>query len=181
VRREPCYLALDVASFFASVDHEVLGAMLARRFKDERLPALLARFLASYETAPGRGLPIGSLMSQHLANFYLGPLDRFVKETLRVRGYARYMDDVLWGASRAALRAHLCAVRAFVAGELRLAVKDCARIGTCAQGLTFLGAASVAGGSGWPPGRDGGSRAASAATSVWSATPSGPRRAPHST
>jgi len=27
--------------------------------------------------ASGRGLPIGSLTSQHLANFYLGPLDRF--------------------------------------------------------------------------------------------------------
>ena len=51
------------------------------------------------------GLPIGALTSQHLANCYLGAFDRFVKETLRVRGYVRYMDDlVLWGDSPASLR-----------------------------------------------------------------------------
>ena len=50
------------------------------------------------------GFSIGSLTSQHFANFYLGWLDRFVKETLRVRGYIRYMDDVvLWHSSRQSL------------------------------------------------------------------------------
>ncbi len=36
------------------------------------------RILASYQTGPGRGLPIGNLTSQHFANFYLAPQDRGV-------------------------------------------------------------------------------------------------------
>ena len=60
--------------------------------------------MQAYRHEIGVGLPIGSLTSQHFANFYLGWLDRFVKETLQVRGYVRYMDDmVLWHSCRDAL------------------------------------------------------------------------------
>ncbi len=40
-------------------------------------------------------MPIGALTRQFLANFYLGFVDRLVKERLRIRGYARYMDDMV--------------------------------------------------------------------------------------
>ncbi|MDP6709218.1 MAG: RNA-directed DNA polymerase, partial [Alphaproteobacteria bacterium] len=40
-----------------------------------------------------RGLPIGNLTSQLFANVYLDPLDHFVKEVLRAKGYLRYVDD----------------------------------------------------------------------------------------
>ena len=33
---------------------------------------LLGRIIDSYHVAPGKGVPIGSLTSQHFANFYLG-------------------------------------------------------------------------------------------------------------
>ena len=50
------------------------------------------------------GLPIGSLTSQHLGNFYLASLDRMVKQDWRVKGYVRYMDDfVLWSDDKADL------------------------------------------------------------------------------
>lgn len=42
-----------------------------------------------------RGLPIGNLTSQLFANVYLNELDHFVKEVLREKRYARYMDDFL--------------------------------------------------------------------------------------
>ena len=41
----------------------------------------------------GRGLPIGNLTSQCLANVYLDGFDHFVKENLRARRYLRYVDD----------------------------------------------------------------------------------------
>ncbi|MFM5498752.1 reverse transcriptase domain-containing protein [Aeromonas veronii] len=41
------------------------------------------------------GIPIGSLTSQMLANFYLHPLDLFIKHELKVKGYVRYMDDLM--------------------------------------------------------------------------------------
>ncbi len=40
-----------------------------------------------------RGLPIGNLTSQFFANYYLNPLDHFVKEKLKCQGYIRYVDD----------------------------------------------------------------------------------------
>ena len=90
-------LKLDVRRFFDSVPHGTLMILLERRFKDRRLLELLTRIITAYRGELGIGLPIGSLTSQHFANFYLGWLDRFVKESLRVRGYVRYMDDmILW-------------------------------------------------------------------------------------
>ena len=91
------YLKLDVRRYFDSVRHETLVNLLAKRFKDRRLLQLVERIIRSYRGNIGVGIPIGSLTSQHFANFYLGWLDRFVKETLRVKGYVRYMDDmILW-------------------------------------------------------------------------------------
>nr|MCU0552788.1 RNA-directed DNA polymerase [Leptolyngbya sp. Prado105] len=39
------------------------------------------------------GLPIGNLTSQFFANFYLSSFDRFIKETLKIKKYLRYVDD----------------------------------------------------------------------------------------
>lgn len=49
-------------------------------------------------------LPIGNLTSQFLANLYLDGFDHFVKETLGVTAYLRYVDDaVLLSDSKAEL------------------------------------------------------------------------------
>ncbi|MCC8187976.1 MAG: RNA-directed DNA polymerase [Bacteroides sp.] len=40
-----------------------------------------------------KGIPIGNLTSQLFANFYLNGLDHFVKHTLGLGYYGRYMDD----------------------------------------------------------------------------------------
>lgn len=42
-----------------------------------------------------RGLPIGNLTSQIFANFFLTPLDRFIKDTLGFKYYGRYVDDLV--------------------------------------------------------------------------------------
>ncbi len=39
------------------------------------------------------GLPIGNLTSQIFANDYLADFDRFMKETLKLKYYGRYVDD----------------------------------------------------------------------------------------
>jgi len=39
------------------------------------------------------GLPIGNLTSQVFANFYMNSFDHFVKSTLNIRYYGRYVDD----------------------------------------------------------------------------------------
>jgi hypothetical protein len=138
--RFPFFLKLDIRKYFDSISHRQLIARLHRIFKDRRLLGLLERIVAAYETAPERGLPIGSLTSQHFANFYLGWLDRFVKESLRVCGYVRYMDDcVLWGGSAAELRRKLEETRNFLSSHLELTLKPIPYINRTAHGLDFLG------------------------------------------
>ncbi len=111
-RRYPWFLKLDIRKYFNSIDHERLLWLLGRKFKDRRLLDLFGRIIASYEVTPGRGVPIGSLTSQHFANFYLAGLDRFVKEGLRAGGYVRYMDDfVVWDENRTRLADHVRADR----------------------------------------------------------------------
>ncbi|MEM6927277.1 MAG: RNA-directed DNA polymerase, partial [Myxococcota bacterium] len=99
-------LHLDVRRYFPSVHHGVLLAILNRRVRDSRTRSLLERLvrsgrdvyahpLAQRVIGPPedaeRGLPIGSSFSQWAANLYLDGLDHFVKETLRVKAYLRYV------------------------------------------------------------------------------------------
>ncbi len=133
------FLKLDVRKYFDSIDHSLLSALLRRLVKDERVLALFDGLLASYETAPGRGLPIGNLTSQYFANHYLSVLDHFVLEKLGTGAYVRYMDDfVLWHDGREALQSAGAEIRSFLRGELGLSLK-LAAMGKCAQGLPFLG------------------------------------------
>jgi hypothetical protein len=139
-RRHPWFLKLDIRRYFNSIDHEILRGKLGRKFKDRRLLDLFGRIIASYEVAPGRGVPIGSLTSQHFANFYLGGLDRFVKEGLRAGGYVRYMDDfVVWGDDRAGLSVVCDRVGEFLGRELSLGLKPEPYINRCRVGMDFLG------------------------------------------
>lgn len=134
------FLKLDIRKYFDSIGHDILLARLERLFKDPHLIALFARVIRSFRGEVGVGLPIGSLTSQHFANFYLGWFDRFVKETLRVRGYVRYMDDMLlWGESAGVMAEVLERGRGFLAEELGLQFKPEPYINRTAHGVDFLG------------------------------------------
>jgi len=139
-RRHPWFLKMDICRYFDSIPHATLLALLARKFKDRRLLGIFDRIVASAESSPGRGIPIGSLTSQHFANFYLGWLDRYVKETLRIQGYVRYMDDfVVWGDDRGELRSARDRIATFLERELSLSLKLEPYINRVVRGMDFLG------------------------------------------
>jgi RNA-directed DNA polymerase len=138
-RRHRFFLKLDVRKYFESIPKQCLISKLERRFRERRLIDLLANIVHSFEPERSRGLPIGSLTSQHFANFYLGYLDRFAKEQLQIRGYVRYMDDfVLWHNDRSLLRTAAGRIAGFAEGELGLSIKP-ALINPVVLGLEFLG------------------------------------------
>lgn len=86
----------DVKSYFASIDHAILGRLIRKRVRCARTLSLLDQIIASSDqinATPGVGLPIGNLVSQLAANIYLHELDAFAKHELRERHYIRYMDD----------------------------------------------------------------------------------------
>ncbi len=139
-RRWPWYAQIDIRQYFPCIDHDVMFSLIARKFSDHDLLAMVRRILCAHENSPGSGLPIGALTSQNFANLYLGGADRLVTMHPGTRGYARYMDDLIWwGEDRRAVRAVLDDVRAYLGDVLRLDVKTPVRVGRSRDGISYCG------------------------------------------
>lgn len=111
-------LRTDIFRYFPAIDHVVLKSDLLRHLPCANTRSLLGHIIdGSNPQEPvhryfagddlwtpcqrSRGLPLGNLTSQMLANLYLNPLDHFIKEVLRIKGYVRYLDDLaVFGRSR---------------------------------------------------------------------------------
>lgn len=92
-RRPGFVLKCDIRKFFDSIDHTILLRLLVRKITDPKLLNLLEKILRSFETVAGKGLPLGNVTSQILANIYLNELDQFIKHKLKAHHYIRYCDD----------------------------------------------------------------------------------------
>lgn len=111
-------LQIDIAKYFASVQHDYLKQQLTTREGNHHIRELLINVVESYQTGPEfdhlfppdsayrknkeKGMPLGNLTSQFFANIYLNEFDHWVKETLRVKYYIRYVDDMIFLAETTA-------------------------------------------------------------------------------
>lgn len=84
-------LKLDISKFYPSIDQQLLKNMFRRILKDHKTLKLIDSIIDSSES----GLPIGNYTSQWFANYFLQDLDHFIKETLGVQHYVRYVDDLV--------------------------------------------------------------------------------------
>ncbi len=135
-------LKYDIKHYFPSIDHDVLKQRL-KCIKDERVRELLYQIIDSYESfedgKPNKGLPMGNQTSQWFALYYLDPMDRLIKEKLRVKHYVRYMDDgVLVHESKDFLKKALAEMQK-IADELKLEFNKKTQIFPLRQGVDFLG------------------------------------------
>lgn len=111
---------LDIRHFFESVPHRRLKKAIKRKIRDRDLQKKLFLIIDSH--APG--LPLGYYPSQWFGNFYLQPLDHFIKEKLRIKHYIRYMDDmVLFSNNKKELHRARKEIEKFVHEELGLEIK----------------------------------------------------------
>lgn len=132
-------LKCDIRKFFPSVNHDILKAMLRRTIADRKVLGLLDTIIDAYEPA-GRGLPIGALTSQLLANVYLDPLDHYLKDNCQVKFYARYMDDfVILHRDKAYLQDLLAKIDSFVTNKLDVSLNPKTGIFPGKQGIDFCG------------------------------------------
>lgn len=141
-RKNRYYLKCDIRKYFASIDHEILKTILARKFKDPDLIWILNTVIDSTQSdQPGKGIPIGSLTSQHFANLYLDRLDHHIKDSLMVRSYLRYMDDfILFGDEKADLHSLRFNIRTFLHDELELELNEkVTNLAPVSDGVPFLG------------------------------------------
>ena len=142
-RRYRYFLKADIASFFDSVDHEVALSLIMRTFREQKVRGLWAAIIHKplQGAQAGKGLPIGNLTSQWLANTYLDAMDHLIKEVWRFPEYVRYMDDfILWCDDKDSLWWAIDHLRDWLHSERKLSLKESAlRVAPCAEGLPFLG------------------------------------------
>ena len=89
----------------------------------------------------GKGLPIGNLTSQFFANVYLNEVDQYIKRTLKVKNYIRYVDDMLLLSNN---KKELLKLREdinnFLINKLKLELCDSKdKLGEVRNGINFLG------------------------------------------
>lgn len=130
-------LKCDIKKFFASIDHQVLKAILSRFNLDNGTLWLLERVIASHTP----GLPLGNLTSQLLVNVYMNEFDQFVKHKLKVKYYIRYADDfVILGEDKNLLVLLWRYIAIFLRETLKLELhNDKVFVKTLASGVDFLG------------------------------------------
>jgi len=152
-------LQCDLRQCFPSIDHQIMRGILAGKIHDEDTLWLCGQILKSgegvledeYEMVyfarddlfaanRPRGLPIGNLTSQFWANCYLNELDQFIKRSLGVRAYLRYVDDfLLFSNDKRELWNWKLAIVDFLASQrLSLHQKE-STVYPSASGIPFLG------------------------------------------
>lgn len=140
IKRNEWYFKSDIRKYFPSIDQDVILSILGRKIKDKRLLSLLEKVIRN-GGADGKGLPIGNLTSQFLANVYLDRFDHFIKDELGFKFYVRYMDDfVIFDNDKEKLKVLRPKIEDFLKSELCLDLKESATyINKRLNGLSFLG------------------------------------------
>ena len=120
---KPCYVfKADIRRYFDTIDHNILVSIVERKVQDSRVILLLKRILKNHNTeSTGKGMPLGNLTSQFLANVYLNELDQYVKHKLKAKYYIRYVDDfVILSPSKKILLTYKEKIGQFVQNHLAL-------------------------------------------------------------
>jgi retron-type reverse transcriptase len=156
-REHPWVLQADIRLYFPSIDHQLLLAQLERRIACRPTLWLLRAILANGASAgpaidafPGddlltplqrpRGLPIGNLTSQFLANLHLDPIDHRLRSLTGVRAYLRYVDDLSLFADHPETLCHSLTVLRTELHALRLRLHPSkTQIRRTATGASFVG------------------------------------------
>ena len=123
VGKDGWFLKIDISGFFMSLDKDILWRSVEGLIRNNMACDNLERWLAllkkvifhrpelncvrkgdiglwdkldpkkSLFHSNGKGLPIGNLTSQILANHYNGAIDKWLRP--KVMGYGRYVDDII--------------------------------------------------------------------------------------
>lgn len=151
-------LKIDIKKFYPNINREILKKLLRKKFKDNDLLILLDNIIDSMNNAditnlnisneykelfsrPNKGIPIGSYLSQYLANFYLTYFDHYLKEELGVKYTIRYMDDVvILASSKEELHEIFDNIQIYLKNNLDLEIKSNWQIfPTAIRGINFVG------------------------------------------
>jgi RNA-directed DNA polymerase len=149
-------LQLDISKYFYSINHELLKERALRHIGDHQVRMLMITLIDSFRTdgsydhlfaestlfrqTSAKGMPIGNLTSQLFANIFLNDFDHWIKETLRVKRYVRYVDDMaILGESRDQLQELCEQITTRLASEGLTIHPHKIRLAPASAGIPFLG------------------------------------------
>lgn len=82
-------LVFDFSQYFKNIKHDVIYKVLAEKVPDGRILSFIKSIINNYD----EGLGLGSQVSQSCALLLPNALDHWIKTQLKIKHYARYMDD----------------------------------------------------------------------------------------
>ena len=145
-KTESFCLKADIKHYFQEVDLNILLDIIKKKIADEKVLWLIGQILNNSTINLGgselfRGMPLGNLTSQFFANVYLNELDYFVKHTLKVKYYIRYVDDfVVLYSSKDQLEKWKIEIDNFLRDKLYLELHpDKSKIISLSRGVDFVG------------------------------------------
>lgn len=152
------YLKLDFSKYFYRIDHEIMKKRIDKKITDKKvrkwlyskvdnpfekfgLPAGMKPEDVPYdEWLSDKGMPIGTLISQMLANLYNDPLDQYCKRELQIRYYIRYQDDIIiLSNSKKQLHEWHRKIEKFANEEMQMDLNDKTCIRPISLGVDFCG------------------------------------------
>lgn len=111
----------DIRHFYDNIRHDILMKELSIRIKDEWFLYIIALCFDGFV----KGIALGFYISQWLANYLLEPLDKFVTETLGIKKYVRYVDDIiLYDDNKKKLHNAIVEIKKMLGRRFRLKLKS---------------------------------------------------------
>lgn len=134
------FLKCDIRKYFPSINHDILIHLLEEIHFSEDEMWMIRKLIQEQPDHASVGLPLGNQSSQWFALLYLNKVDHFIKESLRIRGYVRYMDDMIL-LHRDKKYLSLCKqeIEKLCKNVLNLELNDKTQIGMVKNGVDFLG------------------------------------------
>ena len=136
---DPWVIRIDIAKYFYSIDRDILKSLLRKRITDEHLLWLCDVVIDSSPEGE-KGIPLGNVSSQDLANIYLNKLDQFVVRYRGMKHYTRFMDDICVVTSdRDSAKRELVLMKRFLLEKLKLLTNKKTHILPLNQGMNSCG------------------------------------------
>lgn len=134
------FLKCDISKYFPSINHQVLLELLNKiNFSDDEM-WMINKLISEQPNKVDIGLPLGNQSSQWFALLYLNVVDRYIKEELQIKGYIRYMDDmILIHRDKKYLQYSLLQIEKICTDKLKLSLNQKTQIGLVQNGIDFLG------------------------------------------
>ena len=116
-------LTIDFSKYFDNIRHDRLIGMLSEKIKDERTMTLVKHLVGTFGSS-GKGVGIGSQISQVAGILYPTEIDNYCKTVRQCRFYGRYMDDTyIIDTSKERLKSVLDGIRR-ICGKLGIVINE---------------------------------------------------------